>query len=88
VFGRILDGLRSISDNAGMAKRVKLTDQIRKAIRRSGVSRYKIWQETGIAQSTLSKFLEGQRGLNLESLDKLADYLRIDLISHGPKEPD
>jgi ribosome-binding protein aMBF1 (putative translation factor) len=69
-----------------MAKRLKFTDQIRQAIADCGVSRYRISQETGVAESVLSKFLRGQIGFNLETLDKLADYLQFELKARGPKE--
>jgi ribosome-binding protein aMBF1 (putative translation factor) len=68
-----------------MAK-FKFTDQIRKAIADSGVSRYRISQETGIAESVLSKFMHGKIGFNHDTLDVLADYLQSELVARGPKK--
>jgi ribosome-binding protein aMBF1 (putative translation factor) len=68
-----------------MAKRLPFTDQIRRAILDSGVSRYRIAKDTGIAESVLSRFMHGQIGFTLETLDKLGDYLQFDLTAHGPK---
>ncbi|HEX4000188.1 MAG TPA: helix-turn-helix transcriptional regulator [Pirellulales bacterium] len=69
-----------------MAKpRPKFTDQIRRAIEDSGVSRYQIAKHTGIEQSVLSRFMNGRLGFTLETLDKLADYLQFSLSSKGPK---
>jgi transcriptional regulator with XRE-family HTH domain len=61
-------------------KRMKLTDQIREAIEQSGVSRYRIAQETGIDQSTISKFMLGHRGLSMEALDAIADELGLEVV--------
>ena len=41
----------------------------------------RIAQETGIAESTLSKFMAGERGFSLASLDRLADYLGLHLAA-------
>ncbi len=65
-----------------MAKKtLKLTDQIRKSMDESGLTRYRISQATGIDESALSKFYHGTRGLSLESLDRLCDYLGLQVIT-------
>jgi len=38
-------------------QRLSLSDELRQAIERSGLSRYSIWQQTGIDQGSLSKFM-------------------------------
>lgn len=70
-----------------MAKRranQKLSDQVRSAIDDSGLSRYRISQDTGIDQSALSKFYNGQRGVNSDTLDVLGEYLGLSIV-HDPK---
>jgi hypothetical protein len=62
-------------------QRLSLSDQLRQAIERSGVSRYSIWQQTGIDQGSLSKFMDGERGLSIESIDKLADLLGLHICT-------
>ncbi len=62
-------------------KRLSLSDELRLAIERSGVSRYSIWQQTGIDQGSLSKFMDGERGLGMESIDKLADLLGLHIAA-------
>jgi plasmid maintenance system antidote protein VapI len=57
------------------------TEQLKRAIRESELSCYALSQATGVDQSTLSKFLSGQRGLSLDSVDKLVDALGLTLIS-------
>jgi ribosome-binding protein aMBF1 (putative translation factor) len=63
----------------------KLTDQIRRAIDESGVSRYRLWKETGIDQATLSRFMAGKAGMTLKSLDVLADALRLRVVAGRSK---
>ena len=59
----------------------KLTDQIRRAIDDSGLTRYRIAQDTGIDESTLAKFYHGTRGLSLDSLDLLCEYLGLRIVA-------
>lgn len=61
-----------------MAKQaMKLSDQIRQAIEQCGQTRYAIAKTTGIDQSTLSRFVSGERGLPMNTLDRLADHLGL-----------
>ena len=69
--------------------RVKLSDQVRRAVDASGLSRYRICKTLGIAESTLSRFMAGQGGLSMEYLDALADLLDLDITlsrKPGPKK--
>ena len=58
-----------------------MTDQIRQAIDDSGVSRYRIAQDTGIDESALSKFYNGLRGINTTTLDILGEYLGLEIVT-------
>ena len=60
-------------------KRTKLSDQVRRAVKESGLTRYAICQETGIDQGAMSHFLAKHRGLSMDSLDRLADLLKLNL---------
>ena len=64
---------------AKMARKTNspLTDQLRQAIDESGLTRYRISQESGISEATLSKFYLGQRGLSMESLNALGECLQL-----------
>jgi hypothetical protein len=62
-----------------------LSDELREAVERSGLSRYSIWQQTGIDQGTLSKFMVGDRGLSIESIDKLAELLGLHICGADAK---
>ena len=66
---------------SSMARKPKpLSDQLRRAIRESGLSRYAICKATDIDQSAMSKFLAGRVGLSLASVDRLADFLGLKLV--------
>jgi transcriptional regulator with XRE-family HTH domain len=62
-----------------MAKqpRKNLTDQLRQAIDDSGLTRYQISKETGIDESALAKFYNGRRGLSMEALNALGEFLQL-----------
>lgn len=68
------------------ARRRTLTDQLRQAIDDSGMTRYRIAQETGLSESTLSKFYLGQRGLSMEALNALGECLQLTI--HLGRKPD
>jgi transcriptional regulator with XRE-family HTH domain len=54
-----------------------LTDQLRQAIDDCGLTRYRISQETGISESTLAQFYNGHRGLSMEALNALGEFLQL-----------
>ena len=62
----------------------KLSDQLRLLIEDCGVSRYRIAQDTGLDQATLSKFMLGQRGLSMQALDTLGVYLDLVITTRHP----
>ncbi len=68
-------------------RRIKLSDQIRRTINQCGQTRYRIGKETGIDQSTLSRFMSGERGLPMRTLDKLADYLDLNITVGKGRKP-
>ena len=69
-----------------MAKRrtKRLSEQVRQAIDESGLTRYRIAQETGIDESALSKFYNGQRGINTDTLDRLGECLELEITKRKP----
>lgn len=62
------------------------TDQIRRAIHRAPVSRYRLCHDIGLAESTMSRFMNGKGGMSMVMLDKIAAYLDLHLVS-GPRRP-
>ncbi len=62
------------------------SDQLRAAVRASGVTQYRIAKETGIAQPHLSTFLSGQTGLSMASVDILFQYLGLHVSSRKKRK--
>jgi plasmid maintenance system antidote protein VapI len=58
-------------------KRLTFSDEVRRAVDDCGLSRYRLCQELGIAESTLSRFMSGERGLTMKCLDRLATLLDL-----------
>ena len=73
-----------------MAKsRETLSDQVRRAVDASGLSRYRICKTLGLAEATMSRFMNGQGGLSMAHLDALADVLDLNITQGrkpGPKK--
>lgn len=59
----------------------KLSDQLRRLIEESPLSRYEISRRTGIAQSTLCKLVQGERGISTDSWDLLGECLNLRLVA-------
>ena len=57
----------------------QLLDDICDAIEASGMTRYRIAQESGIAESVLSRLMSGERGLSIETAERLADYFDLEI---------
>lgn len=62
-------------------RRASLSDQIRQAVDESGMSRYRICKELGLAEATMSRFMSGQGGLSMATLDALADLLGLEITA-------
>jgi transcriptional regulator with XRE-family HTH domain len=61
-----------------VTKRSKLlTDQLRQTIDDSGLTRYNIAKATGIDESALAKFYNGHRGLSMDALNALGEFLQL-----------
>jgi len=61
----------------GRKRTTLLTDQLRQAIDDSGLTRYQIAKATGIDESALAKFYNGHRGLSMQALNALGDFLQL-----------
>lgn len=63
-----------------MAKQTDdLEQHLRRAILECGRSRYRLAQETGVAEAVLSNFVNGNRSLTLRTAAKLAKALGMEL---------
>jgi transcriptional regulator with XRE-family HTH domain len=66
-------------------KPAKLSDQIRQAVDRSGMSRYRICKIIGLDEGMMSRFMSRKMGLSVRTLDNLAAVLRLTIVSGLPK---
>ncbi len=68
-----------------MAKRrnvsKRVSEELRRYIRDSGLSTRQLEQETGVHNSVISRFLRDERGLRIEAVDALCEYLKLRLVS-------
>jgi plasmid maintenance system antidote protein VapI len=65
-----------------MARRKKpttISEQLRDRIATSQLSPYELAEASGVDRSVLSRFLTGKRSLTLDTVDKLADVLKLRL---------
>jgi transcriptional regulator with XRE-family HTH domain len=67
-------------------KREKLSDQVRRAVDDSGLSRYAICKSLGLSQATMSRFMNSKGLLSMEYLDALADLLGLNITVEKRKD--
>ena len=59
----------------------RIAKELRKLIETSPASRYRIAQETGLTQATLSRFVNDEdRGISLEAASKLAAFFDREVV--------
>ena len=63
--------------------KLPLSEQLRQAIDGSELSRYRISKDSGVAQSTISQFMNGKRSLSLPAIDRIAELLDLGLVSNN-----
>ena len=66
--------------NNEMKTETYLENQIRVAIRRSGLSVYRLAKDSGVSQPVLCRFVNGTRGINLTTASKLVEILGLELV--------
>jgi transcriptional regulator with XRE-family HTH domain len=66
--------------------RTKLSDQIRQAIKNSGMTRYRLACESGVDQAALSRFVHGKVGLSLDAIDRVGLVLALHVVVRPAKK--
>jgi hypothetical protein len=56
-----------------------VSEQLRRAVRASGKTLYRVAKDTGISYAPLHRFLHGRSGLRMDLLDQLCSYLGLRL---------
>jgi len=62
-----------------------VTNKLKRIIAECGLSRYEIARRSGVSEAALSRFVNGQRGLSTDTLDRLARTLGLELVARQPK---
>lgn len=61
-------------------------DAIRRAVEASSKTRYRIAKESGVSAGQLSRLVNGERGMTVDTIERLADYLGLQItIEPKPK---
>lgn len=58
----------------------KIIEQLRGEVEASSKTRYRIAQDSGVSAAALSRLVHGQRGLTIESAERVADALGMELV--------
>jgi transcriptional regulator with XRE-family HTH domain len=58
----------------------RLLDAIRRAVETCGKTRYVIAKESGVSAGQLSRLVNGERGMRVETIERLADYLGLRIV--------
>jgi transcriptional regulator with XRE-family HTH domain len=66
--------------------RGSFTDEIRRAVETCGRSRYRICKELGIAESQMSRFMNGKGWLGEGTLNALAELLDYHVAAAKPRQ--
>jgi plasmid maintenance system antidote protein VapI len=65
-----------------MAKRKTqktISEQLRDLIAKSDLSAYELAEASGVDRSVLSRFINGKRSITLDTVDRLAEVLKLRL---------
>jgi transcriptional regulator with XRE-family HTH domain len=62
-----------------MKKRPPISRTLRETIRKQGLTAYAAAKRAGISVDAVQRFMNAERGLNLATVDKLADALELTL---------
>ena len=60
-------------------KQKPVSEQLRAAILGADVSRYRMSKDLDISQAALSRFVNGAMGLSLSTVDKITEYLELEV---------
>ena len=64
------------------------SDQLRELVELSGKSRYKIWQQTGVTQAVLSRFMNRKGWLSARAFDKVCACIGVERVMKRSKRKD
>ena len=85
-----LDAPADACNDAGMSKtklQPTLTDVLKAAIVKSGLTCYRIGKATRIDEANLGRFMRGELSIRLDKADRLAAYLGLRLVPDPDAKP-
>ena len=68
-----------------MKAKTTFTDQLRRIVESCGMTRYQLSKESGVDETTLCRFVHGERCLSERNLDKLGEYLGLRIVADKSK---
>lgn len=68
---------------ASKRKPRSVTDELRRAIAGSGVTLYQVAKDSDVEPSVIYRFMAGKQSLTLDTVDRLAAYLGLELKKKG-----
>ena len=60
--------------------RLRLSDDLRRAIDKSSMSRYRICKQVGLSESCMSRFMAGKVGLATKNWDAIGQLLGLRIV--------
>ena len=67
-------------------KMKQFRDRLANAIQRSPITRYELSKQSGVSESILSRFVNGERGMSLDSIDSICAVLEVELTTRFDRE--
>ncbi len=67
-------------------ERARIASMILSAIESSSLSRYEIAKRAGVTEASLSRFVNGKTTLSIESIEKIAPVLGLELVLKAAKK--
>lgn len=64
-----------------------MTEVLKAAINKSGLTQYKIARDTGVLATALGRFMRGESSLRLDKAERLAAYLGLRLVPDPDAKP-
>src|SRR5262245_24278581 len=81
----LLDNSQQNPDTSFMAgESSSVTETVKRLLNESGLTQYEICKKSGVDKGALSRFLSGNVGLSLASIDKLAAAFGWRLLAEKP----
>ena len=84
-----IDTCQHADDDANIMGKQTVSDRLREALVRSGLPQREVARRTGIDPASLSRFINGSRGLSglsMPAIDALAELFELELRPRASKQ--